>query len=103
MTVAGGTATTSCSETSFRARLTDEQPDIVPGLHRRASDWYERDGDVSEAIRHALAGEDFERGARLIELAIPAMRQARQEVAVRGWLDASRDTSMADGAAGSTG
>lgn len=87
----------------LRARLTDEQPDIVPGLHRRASDWYERDGDVSEAIRHALAGEDFERGARLIELAIPAMRQARQEVAVRGWLDASRDTSMADGAAGSTG
>ena len=59
----------------LRARLLDEQPDQVPDLHRRASDWYEQHGERSEAIGHALAGEDFERAADLVELAIPAMRQ----------------------------
>ena len=54
----------------------------------RASDWYERNGDRSEAIRHALAGEDFERAADLVELAIPAMRRSRQEATLRRWIEA---------------
>ena len=75
----------------LRARLLDEQPAWVPDLHRRASDWYEQNGDRSEAIRHALAGEDFERAADLIELAVPAMRQGHQEATVLGWLRALPD------------
>jgi len=73
------------------ARLIDEQPDLVPSLHRRASDWYEQNDERSEAIRHALAAEDFERAADLIERAIPAMRSSRQEVVVLGWLRALPD------------
>jgi LuxR family maltose regulon positive regulatory protein len=72
----------------LRAHLLDEQPDLVHELHLRASDWYERNGERSEAIRHALAAEDFERAADLVELAIPAMRRSRQEATVRGWLEA---------------
>ena len=72
----------------LRARLLDEEPDLVPNLHRRASEWYEQNGERSEAIRHALAGEDFERAASMIELEIPALRQARQEGPMRRWLDA---------------
>jgi LuxR family transcriptional regulator, maltose regulon positive regulatory protein len=75
----------------LRARLQDEQPERVPVLHRRASRWYEHDGDRSEAIRHAMAGEDFERAADLIELAIPSMSQGRQEATLRRWLDALPD------------
>jgi LuxR family maltose regulon positive regulatory protein len=75
----------------LRAHLVDEQPDHVPDLHRRASEWYEHDGEPSEAIRHALTGEDFERAADLVELAIPAMRQARQEATARRWLEALPD------------
>ena len=71
----------------LHAHLLDEQPDDVPDLHRRASEWYEQNGEPSEAIRHALAAEDFERAADLVELAIPAMRRSRQEAAVRGWLE----------------
>ena len=71
----------------LQARLLDEQPDDVPDLHRQASAWYERNGEPSEAIRHALAAGDFERAADLVELAIPAMRRTRQEAAVHGWLD----------------
>ncbi len=75
----------------LRAHLLDEQPDRVPELHRRASDWYEHNGEPSEAIRHALIAEDFERAANLVELAIPAMRQARQEATARRWLEALPD------------
>ena len=46
----------------LRAHLLDEQPDHVPDLHRRASAWYEQHGEPSEAIRHALAAEDFAQG-----------------------------------------
>lgn len=75
----------------LRARLLDEQPDHVPELHRRASAWYEQNGERSEAIRHALAAEDFDRAANLVELAIPDMRQARQEATLRRWLETLSD------------
>ncbi len=72
----------------LRAHLQDERPDQVSDLHRRASEWYEQNGERPEAIRHALAAEDFDRAADLIELAMPAMRQTRQEATVLGWLEA---------------
>src|SRR6266498_951378 len=72
----------------LQAHLRDEQPGELPDLHRRASAWYEQNGEPSETIRHALAAGDFERAADLVELAIPAMRRSRQEAAVRGWLKA---------------
>jgi LuxR family maltose regulon positive regulatory protein len=72
----------------LRARLLDEQPDGVGELHRRASDWYEQHGERSEAIRHAMAGEDFEWAANLVELAMPGLRQGRQDATLRGWLEA---------------
>jgi LuxR family maltose regulon positive regulatory protein len=43
------------------------------------------------AIEHALAGEDFERAAYLVELAIPEMRRDRQETTMRRWLEALPD------------
>jgi LuxR family transcriptional regulator, maltose regulon positive regulatory protein len=43
--------------------LLDEHPDRVAALHRRASQWYEQDGEPSPAIRHALAAGDVERAA----------------------------------------
>ena len=75
----------------LQARLLDEQPGQVPDLHRRASGWYERSGERTLAIGHALAAEDFGRAADLVELAIPAMRRTRQEATVRGWLEVLPD------------
>ncbi len=72
----------------LRAHLLDEWPDRVPDLHRRASVWYEQNGEWPEAIRHALAGQDLPRMADLIELAIPTMRRTRQEALALGWLQA---------------
>jgi len=65
--------------------------DRLRSLRRRASDWYEAQGERPEAIRHALAAEDFERAAELIELAIPAMQRLRREGTIREWLRALPD------------
>jgi ATP/maltotriose-dependent transcriptional regulator MalT len=73
------------------AYLMQERPAQIPALHRRASEWYERNGSAAEAIRHALAAEDFERAADLIELAVPATRRSRQEATLLGWLKALPD------------
>jgi LuxR family maltose regulon positive regulatory protein len=75
----------------LQARLLDEQPGQVPDLHRRASAWYQHNGEPSEAIGHALAAEDFNRAADLAELEIPAMSRTRQEATVRGWVEVIPD------------
>ena len=51
----------------LRERLGRIHPDEIPRLHRRAGLWEEADGCLSGAIEHALAAEDFERAADLIE------------------------------------
>ncbi len=75
----------------LHVRLQDEQPGAVAGLHRRASEWYERNGEESEAVHHALAGGDTTRAARLVELALPALQKGRQEATMRRWLQALPD------------
>ncbi|MGW6129889.1 LuxR C-terminal-related transcriptional regulator [Cellulomonas sp. NPDC055163] len=41
----------------LRAQLAYERPDLLPGLHRRAADWYAEHGRPLEARRHAAAAE----------------------------------------------
>jgi LuxR family transcriptional regulator, maltose regulon positive regulatory protein len=91
----------------LRARLLDEQPGLVPELHRRAAEWWEGNGDRYEAIRHAMAGGDLDRAADLVELALPEAGRDRQEVTFRRWLEALPDPLirarpvLSDGYAGS--
>ena len=70
----------------LRAHLHDEHPDVTPELHGRASAWFASNGDVTEAVRHALAAGDPHRAADLIEVAIPAWQRDRQEATIRNWL-----------------
>jgi len=73
------------------AHLTDERPDDVRHLHRRASQWYEQHSEIQPAVRHALAAGDVDRAAALVELAIPGLRRTRQDGVVRAWLDVIPD------------
>jgi LuxR family maltose regulon positive regulatory protein len=50
----------------LRAHLRYAHPEEVPSLHRRAARWYAEQGEVMPAIRHALAGEDWEQAGGLI-------------------------------------
>lgn len=69
----------------------EAQPDQIPRLHKRASAWYEHNSLPAEAIRHALAAEDFERAAGLIELAHAAMSLGYQSSTWLGWAKALPD------------
>ncbi|KRE41096.1 hypothetical protein ASG74_14645 [Knoellia sp. Soil729] len=70
----------------LRARLFSEQPEVIPLLHRRASDWFENHDLADPAIRHALAAGDLDRASALIEAAMPAVRRERQEGVAQTWL-----------------
>lgn len=72
----------------LQSRLADEEPQRVAALHRRASDWFDAEGDRPEAIRHAMAAGDHARAAELVELAIPDLGRARQDATLRALLDA---------------
>jgi len=75
----------------LHAHSMEAQSDRVPTLHQRASEWYERNGLPSDAVRHALAAEDFARAAALIELAWPAMLSNDQEATFIEWVKALPD------------
>jgi LuxR family maltose regulon positive regulatory protein len=78
------------------AYLKAEQPDQVALLHGRASVWYEKYGSMPDAVRHALAAEDFARAANLIEMAFPVMTRNRQESTVLAWLKALPEALVRD-------
>ena len=78
----------------LRAHLTNEQPEQVADLHRRASEWYEQNADRPEAIHHALSADDFSHAADLVELEWPALARAKQDVKLRGWLEALPDEQL---------
>ena len=47
----------------LQQRLQHSAPRLIPELHRRASRWYEQQGDVVEALSHALAASAFAEAA----------------------------------------
>jgi LuxR family maltose regulon positive regulatory protein len=53
--------------TLLQSRLEQAQPDMVPALHLRASEWYEANSLLPEAVRHALAANDLGRVATMLE------------------------------------
>ncbi|PXW34000.1 UNVERIFIED_CONTAM: non-specific serine/threonine protein kinase/serine/threonine-protein kinase PknK [Williamsia faeni] len=52
----------------LRRRLERDQPDSIPSLHRKASDWFADHAMVAEAVEHALAAGDTERAVALVEI-----------------------------------
>ena len=76
----------------LQAHALMEWPERMPGLHERASEWYEQNGLFSDAIRHALAAHDFERAAGLIEQMWPTMRRRQRETTVLGWITSLPDS-----------
>jgi LuxR family maltose regulon positive regulatory protein len=70
----------------LRQRLRQTQPEQIPMLHHRASEWCEQNGFTDEAIEYALRGEDFERAADLIEKSVDAIWQRGGHTKLRRWL-----------------
>jgi LuxR family maltose regulon positive regulatory protein len=71
----------------LRRELIRTQPDILPDLHRRASRWYEKVGDIEAAVSHALQDPDLTEAAHLIEKhAIPQLYKGKVTMMVN-WFD----------------
>jgi LuxR family maltose regulon positive regulatory protein len=80
----------------LNSRLSAQQQADLPAIHRRASAWFESNGERAEAIHHALAAQDFEWAAELLERVIPEMRRNRQEALFRAWMKPIPDAIVRD-------
>jgi LuxR family maltose regulon positive regulatory protein len=73
---------------SLRVCLEQAWPERVPDYRRRASEWYEEHGYLSEAIAHALSADDWERAACLIERAAEPTLMRSEFTTFLSWVEA---------------
>ncbi len=60
--------------------------DDIADLHRRAAAWLEANGFVEEAIRHAMAGRDWDHAVRLLEEVCGELFERDHIATLRSWL-----------------
>ena len=75
----------------------ERDPDGVATVHRRASQWYEANGDVIDAIQYALEARDHERIGQLIRANGLALVFQGELETVLGWLHAYTETWLRAG------
>ncbi|GAA1953768.1 LuxR C-terminal-related transcriptional regulator [Nocardioides panacihumi] len=78
------------------SHLLEERPDDVPELHRLAAAWHADAGDVEAAVRHALAADDLDRAADLIESSFRALGLERREDLLSRWAHELPDEVLCD-------
>jgi LuxR family maltose regulon positive regulatory protein len=78
----------------LRHRLTQTQHHRVVELHARATDWFEREGSLEEAIGHALSAGDHDRAAALIEPIAWVVYDRGAIETLRVWIDALPDAVL---------
>jgi LuxR family maltose regulon positive regulatory protein len=79
----------------LKVQLDEERtPAEIAELHRRASAWYENQGDIADAIRHALDAEAYSRAASLIKQATQEMFERSELRTLHRWLAALPDALL---------
>lgn len=72
----------------LRAHLSQTQPgNVLTTLHRRAANWYDRHGLAVDAIRHALAANDLDHVAALVDRVGQTMIFTDQYKSLQEWLE----------------
>jgi LuxR family maltose regulon positive regulatory protein len=66
----------------------------IAGLHLRASEWYEGEGQILEAFRHATAADDVERAELLIDSAGMDLHLRSVLMPILNWLDSLPGTLL---------
>jgi LuxR family maltose regulon positive regulatory protein len=67
--------------------LEEQEPDLVPVLHRRAAAWYEAHLDPESALFHAHAAGDIDDEARILGSIAQQVNDSGRAAVVEGWLD----------------
>ena len=78
----------------LRSDLARSEPEIMPALHRRASDWLRRSGLPDEAVSHAQAAGDVAGVVSLIAGNWYAYVHCGRVATVRGWLSSLGENEM---------
>jgi LuxR family transcriptional regulator, maltose regulon positive regulatory protein len=71
----------------LRHELARTQPELVPQLHRQASEWYRQEGATHEAIEHATAAGDVTDAIELITTHWYEFLQRGRYETVAAWID----------------
>jgi LuxR family transcriptional regulator, maltose regulon positive regulatory protein len=71
----------------LHAELERAEPDLVPELLARASDWCDAGGEPEMAVAYAQAAGDADRVAGVVEAHAQRQYQLGRAVTVEGWLD----------------
>ncbi|QBD82888.1 LuxR family transcriptional regulator [Ktedonosporobacter rubrisoli] len=79
---------------ALRTRLHVSQPELVPGLHQRAARWYEAQGEMREAIVHAIAASDYPYVALLLEREARRFWLRGEAQIVHNWLQELPDAIL---------
>jgi LuxR family transcriptional regulator, maltose regulon positive regulatory protein len=69
-------------------RLRQMNANIIPELHRRAAEWFESNGFLSEGMTHALAAQDMEFAAKMVDRNSAAMLMRGEMPTLLQWMDA---------------
>lgn len=73
---------------ALRYHLERTQPEQVPILHLRASQWFEDRNMLEKALEHALAAHDHVRTVGLLERMSPTLLACGKVAILQQWLDA---------------
>jgi LuxR family maltose regulon positive regulatory protein len=71
---------------ALHVRLQASSPELIPLLHQRAAGFYETQGELREAITHALAAADYSYAARLMERAAPILLLSGEAHTMYSWI-----------------
>ena len=71
----------------LRKRLQDAAASELPNLHRRAGRWSMENGQIDQAIQHALAAQDFEQAADWIEQIADRYLRFGEAVGLLRWME----------------
>ena len=72
----------------LQLRLQQTDTGLISILHSRAREWLEKNELSYEAVRHAIAGGDFEHAAHLVECQLSANWLNGELKTLQGWLSA---------------
>jgi LuxR family maltose regulon positive regulatory protein len=59
----------------------------VREVHRRASSWFEAEGDIDRAVHHAVAADDFDRAVQLVVDHTPAYYTTGRYSTITRWVE----------------
>lgn len=75
-------------------RLQTSHPELIPLFHQRAANWYEAQGELREAITHALEAADYPSAARMMEQAAPHLWLSGEAQTILTWIIALPDAVL---------